>query len=306
VRRGQALGVQIALVSPDAARAVAPWLHADRAIAISHCPGDTYLEDPGTLPRAFIRALVERGGVALDHAEVTAIVLEDRAVAGVITSRGRVEAPVVVDAAGAWARKLGALAGCAIPLWPVRSQLCITEPLAEVDPQHATVRVMDAKTYVRPARGGLMFGAYEPDPLDLDPRERPADFEIRILVDLQPLRSAMAGVRAELPLLEGARIVELRGGLPTMTPDGHFLIDRLPGVTGFYVASGCNVGGLSISPPIGEDLADWIILGGDRPPPLRPFRVDRFDGRFASDTELRSVCLATYVHKYDEHEVRAG
>jgi glycine/D-amino acid oxidase-like deaminating enzyme len=89
-----------------------------------------------------------------------------------------------------------------------------------------------------------------------------------------------------------------------MTPDGHFLIDRLPGVAGFYVASGCNVGGLSISPPIGEDLAGWIVAGGERPPPLVPFRVDRFDSRLASDAELRSACLATYVHKYDEQEVR--
>ena len=52
-----------------------------------------------------------------------------------------------------------------------------------------------------------------------------------------------------------APIAELRGGLPTMTPDGHFIVDRLPGTGGLYVASGCNVGGLSISPPIGEDLA---------------------------------------------------
>ncbi len=172
VRRGRALGVEIALVSAATARTVAPWLYADRAVAISHCPGDTYLEEPGTLPRAFLRALVERGGIALDHAGVTAILVEDRAVAGVITSKGRIEAPVVVDAAGAWARRVGDLVGCAIPLWPVRTQLCITEPLVEVDPRHATVRVMDAKAYVRPARGGLMFGAYEPDPLDLDPRER--------------------------------------------------------------------------------------------------------------------------------------
>jgi glycine/D-amino acid oxidase-like deaminating enzyme len=116
----------------------------------------------------------------------------------------------------------------------------------------------------------------------------------------------MGGVHAELPLLERARIVELRGGLPTVTPDGHFLLDRLPGVAGFYVASGCNVGRLSISPPIGEDLAGWIVSGGERPPPLAPFRIDRFDGRFANDAELRPACLATYAHKYDEQEVRSG
>jgi hypothetical protein len=114
------------------------------------------------------------------------------------------------------------------------------------------------EVYVRPARGGLMFGAYEPDPLDLDPRERPADFEIRDLpLDLRPLRRAMDGVHAELPLLERAHIVELRDGLPTMMPDGHFLIDRLPGVAGFHVASGCNVRGLrlalsSVAAPLGS------------------------------------------------------
>ena len=46
-----------------------------------------------------------------------------------------------------------------------------------------------------------------------------------------------------------------------MTPDGHFIVDRLPGTSGLYVASGCNVGGLSISPPIGEDLSRWIVAG---------------------------------------------
>jgi len=306
VRRGWALGVEIALISAAAARPLAPWLCADGAVAISHCLGDTYLEDPGSLPRAFLRAFVEGGGVALDHAGVTAVLVEDRATVGVMTERGRIEAPVVVDAAGAWARRIGDLIGCPLPLWPVRTQLCITEPLPAVSPRHATVRVMDAKAYVRPARGGLMFGAYEPDPLAVDPREQPAGFEIGDLpLDPGPLRRAMAGVRAELPLLERARIVELRGGLPTMTPDGHFLIDRLPGIDGFYVASGCNVGGLSISPPIGEDLAGWIVAGGERPPSLAPFRVDRFDGRFASDAELRRACLATYVHKYDEQEVRS-
>ena len=118
-------------------------------------------------------------------------------------------------------------------LWPVRHQLFITEPLTEVDPQHATVRVMDAKVYVRPAGGGLMFGAYEPDPLVLDPRDRRTGFEIAAMeVDVRPLEAAMRAVAAELPIFQRAKVAELRGGLPTMTPDGHFLVDRMPEADG--------------------------------------------------------------------------
>ena len=171
VRRGQALGAEIAIVSPRAAAAAAPWLEAAHAVEISHNPQDLYIEHPATLPLAFIQALRDRGGVALEHAEVTGVVVENDAVQAVETARGRIEAPVVIDAAGAWTRILGELVGRTIALWPVRHQLCITEPLGEVDPRHATVRVMDAKVYVRPAKGGLMFGAYEPDPLAVDPRD---------------------------------------------------------------------------------------------------------------------------------------
>ena len=282
VRRGQALGAEIAIVSPHAAAAAAPWLEAAHAVEISHNPQDLYIEHPATLPLAFIQALRDRGGVALEHAEVTGVVVENDAVQAVETVRGRIEAPVVIDAAGAWTRILGELVGRTIALWPVRHQLCITEPLGEVDPRHATVRVMDAKVYVRPAKGGLMFGAYEPDPLAVDPRDRPAGFELTALeVEMRPLETLMRSVAAELAIFQRAAIAELRGGLPTMTPDGHFLIDQMPGVTGFYVASGCNVGGLSISPPLGEDLARWIAEGTKRPETLEPFRLDRFDGRYA-------------------------
>jgi glycine/D-amino acid oxidase-like deaminating enzyme len=304
VRRGQALGAAIELVSPAAATAVAPYLDASRALEISYNPADLYIEHPATLPLAFIAALRERGGLALARTEVTDIIVSDDAIAAVDTTRGRIETPVVVDAGGAWTRIIGELVGREISLWPVRHQLCITEPLDEVDPTHATVRVMDAKVYVRPAKGGLMFGAYEPDPLALDPRDRAHGFELSALeVELRPLELTMRSVAQELPTFQRAKIAELRGGLPTMTPDGHFLVDRMPGMTGFYVASGCNVGGLSISPPLGEDLASWIVEGTARPQTLEPFRLDRFDGRYRNDEELRDACVATYTHKYDEEEV---
>lgn len=111
VRRGAALGADIEMVSASAAARFAPWLEPGGALELSYNPNDLYIEHPATLPHAFIAALRNRGGEALDHTEVTDVVLENGAVAAVETTGGRIETPVVVDAAGAWTRIVGELVG---------------------------------------------------------------------------------------------------------------------------------------------------------------------------------------------------
>ncbi len=83
---------------------------------------------------------------------------------------------IAVDAAGAWTRQVAELAGARVPVAPVRHQLLVTEPSADVDPADPITRVVDAAVYLRPARGGLMVGGFEADPLPVDPRARPAAF----------------------------------------------------------------------------------------------------------------------------------
>ena len=63
------------------------------------------------MPRAFVLALQDLGGTALANTEVTGFVLGDGRVTGVETSGGRIDASIVVDAAGAWTRLIGGLAG---------------------------------------------------------------------------------------------------------------------------------------------------------------------------------------------------
>ena len=303
VARGQALGAEIASVSAQEATDLAPWLTPGDALEISYNPNDIYVEHPSAIPLAFIEAMQNLGSEALGRAAVTDIVMRDGLVEAVETARGRIETPIVIDAAGAWTRAIGELIGRVIPLWPVRHQLCITEPLAEVEA--TCCRAGDGRQGVcAPSRRRPDVRRLRADPLVLDPRDRPDDFQLdQMQVDMRPLEATMRSVASEAPIFQRAGIAELRGGLPTMTPDGHFLIDQMPGVTGFYVVSGCNVGGLTTSPAIGDDLAGWILQGGDRPATLEPFRLDRFDGRYPNDDELRSACVATYTHKYDEEEV---
>ena len=107
----------------------------------------------------------------------------------------------------------------------------------------------------------LLVGGYEPDPLQVDARSLGPDFDMqRLALDFEPLRKLTDAVRNEFPVLQHAEVDEFRGGLPTMTPDGRLILDQVPGVNGFFVASGCCVGGLSPSSPASQGAGQHLIM----------------------------------------------
>jgi glycine/D-amino acid oxidase-like deaminating enzyme len=204
---------------------------------------------------------------------------------------------VVVDAAGGWVRQVAELAGTPVPLAPVRHQLLITGPDPGIDPADPIVRVVDAAVYLRPSRGGLMFGGFETDPLPLDPRQQPPSFTTDDLpLDLAVLRKLAAQVSAEAPAASTAPLAEHRGGLFTMSPDGRFVAGPVPDLPGLWVASGCNGSGFSSSPALGEALATWITTGTP-PPGMEALSPARF-GTLPDDA-LISRGLWQYAHYYD-------
>lgn len=301
VERGRAQGLDIRLISNREARQLAPFFQPERALAIWYTASDLYLE-PGDLPRAYIRAAQRLGVTVLPHTPATAIGTQAGRVESVVTPQGTIETPVVVDTAGAWTRVVGAMAGINVPLAPTRHQLYITQPLPGVAVEQPIVRVLDHNIYVRPEQGGLMVGGYEPDPMQVDGQTLPTNFEIKDLaLDITPLRRLTERVYDEFPQLREAPIALLRGGLPTMTPDGRHIVDQVPGVAGFFVASGCCVGGLSISPAVGAVLADWVVDGAP-PLDLSLLRVDRFGVTAQSEERLREACLWRYAHHYSSEE----
>ena len=138
------------------------------------CPEDIYIDEPAGLIQACLAACLLHGAVVTENEPVIRISITAGRVAGVETDRRPVAAPVVVDAAGGWVGHVAGLAGARVPVAPVRHQLLITAPTAQVDPADPIIRVADAAVYLRPARGGLMFGGFEPEPLPADPRHQPA------------------------------------------------------------------------------------------------------------------------------------
>jgi glycine/D-amino acid oxidase-like deaminating enzyme len=259
------------------------------------CPEDVYIEEPASLIQACLAACQRHGAVVTENEPVTGIPVTAGRVAGVETRHRSITAPVVVDAAGAWVRRVAELAGARIPVATVRHQLLITEPAADVDPADPITRVVDAAVYLRPARGGLMVGGFESDPLPVDPES--ASFTTDdVPLDLDVLRRLAAQVTPEAAAASTAPVAEHRGGLFTMSPDGRFVVGPVPDLPGLWVASGCNGSGFSSSLAIGEALAAWIA-SGTPPPGLTALSPGRF-GPLPDDT-LLSRGLWQYSHYYD-------
>jgi glycine/D-amino acid oxidase-like deaminating enzyme len=297
VARGQQLGLDIDFVSPQRARELMPILETKGILAVTYTRTDIYLE-PRFLPIGYARAAQKLGATICENTTVVGITTRDGAIDAVVTDQGTVRTPVVVDCAGAWARVIGESVGMDVPIIPTRHQLYITEPTSAVQPRHAITRIIDANVYVRPDKGGLMLGGYESDPKQYDPRALPSSFEIKDMeLDFGVLRGLWEKVREQLPIFEKLEVQEHRGGLPTMTADGHHLLGPLPAPRGFYVLTGCVVGGLTSSPILGEVLAQWII-GGEPPMDLSPIRADRFVKQPIPPDELKTRCRAHYAYHY--------
>jgi glycine/D-amino acid oxidase-like deaminating enzyme len=299
IRAGQELGLDIRPIEPDELAERAPWARSDGVLAMWITPSDLFLE-PRQVPRVYTAAARQQGVSVLTETPVTAIARDgDGRVTGVETSKGAIAAPIVVDTAGAWTRQVAEASGIRIPVVPMRHQLMITEPLPGIRNEQAICRVIDANVYVRPCWGGLMLGGYEANPLPVEMRDADPAFQIADLpLDLGVLRGLAAAVREQFPGLETMPLQEYRGGLPTMTADGRHVVGAVPGAEGFYTATGCCVGGLSISPAIGEMLAQ-VILNGSSAIPLDLYAIDRFAPDFADDA-LVDACVNAYAHHYSE------
>ena len=294
-------GINLRRLEPSELPKLSPFVRPDGVLFATHNPDDLYLE-PVQIPRGYTRAAVERGATLVEHTPVRRLLLERDRVAGVETPRGEVRAPVVVDAAGAWTRPVAETAGQRPAVVPTRHQLLITEPLEGVRPEQPIVRVVDANVYVRPDRGGLMLGGYEDDPRQYDGAALPEGFQIADLeLELGVLRRLADRVKAQLPIFQEvfARglVREHRGGLPTMTPDGRLLVGPLSALPGLYLSSGCNVGGLSTAPSIGEALAELIATGRSATD-LSSLAPDRFGPEYADTVRLRADCQREYAYQY--------
>ena len=202
---------------------------------------------------------------------MAAIEAVDRRVRGVRTSDGAVVgAPVVVNAAGCWARDLVAPLGLDLPIVLHRLQMGYLRQPAGGRALRATVTAAADGLVMRPDRGPVsLVAAYETRPAEPSP-----SFDQGVTPDFE--RVLRSRVIRRVPGYADAAWERGVSGLYDVTPDWHPILGWAPGLQGLYLAAGWSGHGLKLSPAVGEIVADEI-LGRTPFLDVSRLRVERFE-----------------------------
>jgi glycine/D-amino acid oxidase-like deaminating enzyme len=295
IERGRRFGVPVRLINATEAEALAPYLSLSSGVsAISYVPGDLYFE-PEDLLRALLQGAGRAGVEFRPHCALVRLEAAPRTTVA-ITTDGAIFASAVVDAAGAWGPHIAEEAGTSVPVVPTRHQLVVTTAIDTVDKGQPAVTVVDDNVYMRPCRAGLLLGGYESDPVQIPSESVGIEFTLDdVELDDLPLVRMRQAVTDLVPCLATTGIAELRGGLPTMTPDNMFIVDKISDKLNLYIVSGCCVSGLSTSLCIGEAVAAWV--SGDLPLiDLKAFSLRRFPSMHEAFDRLREKTAWQYAH----------
>jgi sarcosine oxidase subunit beta len=232
----------------------------------------------------YAAAARRRGAVIEQGVAVTAIRRAGDRVVGVETSRGeRVDAPVVVNAAGLWAPAVARLAGVTLPIVVGRHPVFVVERDAGFGPPHVVYLDLAGGSYVRPETGGLtLTGSLTDDETrhPMDPEALGAD------VGLDEAGPVLARTARAMPALGDARYRGGWAGAFDITPDWMPILDESP-VGGFWIAAGLSGHGFKLAPAVGETVAA-LVTGAVPPVSAAPFRLDRFAAARPASTFVAS------------------
>jgi sarcosine oxidase subunit beta len=184
---------------------------------------------------------------------------------GLATSKGVVETPALVCAAGAWSRRVGAMVGVDLPVTPYRRQVLLTEPLPGLPERLPMTIDFSSSFYFHREGPGLLMG------MSLD--DEPPGFNLGRDDAWIPRLAEVLARRA--PSLAEVGVAGGWAGLYEVTPDHNALIGEAAGPARLLYATGFSGHGFLQGPAVGEVVRD-LFLG--RPPPVdvAPLAVDRF------------------------------
>ena len=259
-------GVQVDWLAAEEAARLAPGLATGGVLAATFCARDG-IADPNGVTMGFAKAAQQAGVTIERETEVTGIATAHGRVSGVTTSRGPISAPIVVNAAGPYARAVGAMAGVDVPVDPYRRHIFIANATSGVPSSRIMVIDFDTTFYFHREGAGVLFG--------MGDRDEAPTFDMTVQWDFLPKVIEVAVHR--LPALQDTAISHAWAGLYEVTPDANPLIGESP-LPGFYLITGFSGHGFQHSPAAGRILAD-VITGHDPDFDLSPFSPGRFDGQ---------------------------
>ncbi len=222
--------------------------------------------DPSGVTYAYAKAARVHGARFFTHTPVIETRQKKDGSWDVVTQKGTINAEIIVNAAGLWAREAGHMAGLHLPVQPMEHHYLITEDIPEIAARDFDVRLpagidYEANIYFRQEHNGLLLGTYEPRSTPWKVDGTPMDFGHELLPpDLDRVADRLELAFERIPALATAGIKTTVNGPFTFGPDGNPMIGPVPGMTNYWVAVGvmagfCQAGG------VGLCMAEWMMEG---------------------------------------------
>lgn len=266
------LGIQTELLSPEALGEILPGMVTTDLVSACYEAEGGYA-DPYLTVNAYARAARKLGVTIAQETEVIGIRFQGDRVVGVDTQTEQLDAPQVLNTAGAWGARVARLAGVEVPINACRVQVAFFRRPPGQEASHPVVGDFRNAVYFRPETGQLTLVGL------IDPQEADA------IVDADAYQK---GIDSGFVLDVGERLVrrypamelsESRGGYASLygiTPDWHPVIDETPAGSGFYTCAGFSGHGFKLGPAVGVMVADMLTGTSDPAFDRHLFRLSRY------------------------------
>lgn len=242
------LGVPSRMLDVDEALALSPSVRGDGLLAAAFSPDDGHCT-PESVVLGYASAARRLGASLVTGCAVTDLEVSGGQVHTVVTDRGEVAADTVVCAAGAWSAGVGAMIGVDLPVVPLRRQVLVTAPVADLPAELPFTIDFSSSLYFHREGRGLLVGMSDPD-------EQPGFLLGRSDAWLPRLARA---VERRAPGLLDAGLAGGWAGLYEVTPDANALVGEAPDVSRFLYATGFSGHGFLMGPAIGEVVRDLVL-----------------------------------------------
>ncbi|MCF6098241.1 NAD(P)/FAD-dependent oxidoreductase [Mesorhizobium muleiense] len=251
-------GADIVLEDAEALVRRFAWLSAEGITAGAYGRSGEGWFDAHAMLMLFRKALRDKK-IDFITADVTGIERQGDRVTGVSLDNGeRLDAGIVVNAAGPNAGKVSAMAGLVLPVEPRKRNVFIFEAREKYDDM--PLLVDPSGIYVRPEGSVYITGGAEPEEGDgpADPNDFEPDWPLFEEVIWPVLATRIPAFEAIKPTRAWA------GHYDYNTLDQNAVIGPHPQVGNFLFANGFSGHGLQQAPAVGKALAELIVHGGFR------------------------------------------
>jgi glycine/D-amino acid oxidase-like deaminating enzyme len=258
VQLQRAAGADAVVLSCEEVHRLDPRMNTQDAGGAAY-EAESGIADGYATTASFTAAARRYGAEIRETTEALEILVEVGRVRGVRTSRGLVEAPVVLVAAGPWTPALLSPFGVDVPIQSSRQQVVQVAPPPGFGAMRFVLEDMIQGFYARNESGGtVLAGVLEEDVGEI---VQPDAFNTGIDFDFVERVGRLLAHR--FPAAAAASVRRGYASLYDVTPDWQPILGSVDGVAGLFIAAGFSGHGFKLSPALGEALA--ALLTGETP-----------------------------------------